>query len=114
MRNVGSRNSVAWTGICTATVLLSLVTLGFASPPSRTQDDALPDGEGRTILQTACTTCHGLGELRKYSAFYTKSQWRELVQTMRDYGATLDDRQATVLVDYLGTHFSRKDDQEQK
>lgn len=109
MRNAGRRNGAAWAGVCTASVLLSLVTLGFASPPSPTQDDALPDGEGRTILQTACTTCHGLGELRKYSAFYTKSQWRELVQTMRDYGARLDDRQAAVLVDYLGTHFSRND-----
>ena len=86
-------------------------TAGAQNPPPARDDTKpaeLPAGEGRTVLERACTTCHDLGEVTKFSAFYTKDDWRDVVVTMVKYGAELREGEAAVLVEYLGQHFSRK------
>ena len=51
------------------------------------QDADLPDGAGKKILQASCTTCHELDEVTKFKGYYTRTQWRDVVVTMVDYGA---------------------------
>jgi virginiamycin B lyase len=60
----------------------------------------LPEGDGRKILETACAACHDWKDVTKFRG-YRKEEWADLVSTMIQYGAKLDDTQATVLVDYL-------------
>jgi hypothetical protein len=60
----------------------------------------MPEGEGRKILETACSTCHDWKDVTKFRG-YKKEDWADLVHTMVQYGAKLDERQVTVLVEYL-------------
>lgn len=80
-----------------------------AQPASRTAEaDALPDGAGRRILQASCTSCHDLGEVTKFRGYYDRAQWRDLVMTMVEYGATVEKADVEVLSDYLVQHLGRK------
>jgi cytochrome c5 len=65
-------------------------------------------GPGRKILETACTKCHGLDEVKKFRNFYKRDDWQDIVATMVKYGADVSERQVPVLVDYLATAYSPK------
>jgi len=71
-------------------------------------DDGLPDGLGKRILDASCTACHGLDEVTKFKGFYTRAQWRDVVVTMVDYGATVAPADVEVLADYLAEHLGKK------
>ncbi len=72
------------------------------------QKDDLPDGDGKTILLTSCTTCHDLTEVTKLRGFYTRAQWRDVIVTMKEYGAMVDEKQVETLADYLGQNLGKK------
>jgi cytochrome c5 len=67
----------------------------------------LPAGPGKTILQTACTVCHDLGEVTKFRGYYNQQQWHDIVATMVEYGAKVDNKQVDVLTDYLTRNLGR-------
>jgi cytochrome c5 len=71
-------------------------------------EDELPAGPGKTILQASCTSCHDLDEVTKFKGYYTRAQWKDVVQTMVDYGAKLQPGEADVLADYLAEHLGKK------
>ncbi len=56
----------------------------------------------------ACTACHGLREVTKFRGYYTRPQWRDIVLTMVDYGAPVNDKQVEVLTDYLTAELGKK------
>ena len=91
-----------------AGVLAAMVIAPARTGAAAAQRDDLPDGDGKTILLTSCTNCHDLTEVTKLRGFYTRAQWRDVVVTMREYGATLDEKQVDVLADYLGQHLGKK------
>ena len=70
-------------------------------------DDDLPDGEGKKILLASCTSCHELTEVTKFRGYYTRQQWRDIVVTMMEYGAPIDEKQVDVLADYLAAHLGK-------
>jgi mono/diheme cytochrome c family protein len=72
------------------------------------QEPELPEGDGKRILQTACTSCHGLDYVAKLRGYYTRDQWRDVVNTMVEYGTKLEKKDEEVLVDYLTQHFGKK------
>lgn len=91
---------------------LSACALGGAGPaadatatPADPALEGLPPGEARDMLAGVCTECHDLGGLDAYRGYWGYGQWRDMVQTMIDHGAKLDERQANVLADYLTEHF---------
>jgi virginiamycin B lyase len=71
-------------------------------------EDDLPAGEGKTILQTACTSCHDLKEVTKFKGYYGLDEWRDIVRTMVEYGARLDDAQSKTLAEYLAKYLGPK------
>jgi competence protein ComEA len=71
-------------------------------------DDDLPDGEGKKILLTSCTSCHELTEVTKFRGYYNRQQWRDIVVTMMEYGAPVDEKQVDVLADYLTAHLGKR------
>jgi cytochrome c5 len=70
--------------------------------------DELPDGEGRKILMASCTSCHDLSEVTKLRGFYTRAQWRDVVVTMKEYGAAVEEKQVDILADYLAQSLGKK------
>lgn len=68
----------------------------------------LPAGQGRTILQASCTSCHDLSEVTKFRGFYNRQQWRDVVVTMVEYGAAVEMDDVEVLADYLAQHLGKR------
>jgi len=68
----------------------------------------LPEGPGKQILNRACVSCHALTEVTKFRGFYTHPQWRDIVQTMFDYGAPVNDKEVEVLTTYLTESLGKK------
>jgi hypothetical protein len=102
---LGIRRLVYW--FCTGVLLLSLASSRpFASQPAASD---LPDGPGKAVLLSACTTCHELTEVTKFKGFYTKDEWRDIVTTMVKYGAVVKNEDVPVLVDYLSKNFGKKE-----
>src|SRR5881392_4201341 len=78
---------------------LAVATVAFAT----TQDVQLPDGDGKKILQSSCTACHGLdGVVRLH---LDKEGWEGLVSSMVSNGAQVDAKDMPVLVGYLVKNF---------
>lgn len=77
----------------------AVATMAYAAA----QDIQLPDGDGKKVLQTACTACHDLsGVVRLHQ---DKSGWEGLVSSMISNGAQVDTKDYPVLVDYLVKNF---------
>src|SRR5688500_12616836 len=80
-----------------------------ARPVSRTAEaEALPGGAGKQILQASCTSCHDLGEVTKFRGYYNRAQWHDIVVTMVQYGAKVEEKDVEVLTDYLVEHLGKK------
>src|SRR5437879_6430562 len=77
----------------------AVATMAFAA----VQDPPLPDGDGKKILQTACTACHGLDGVVKLHL--DKDGWEGLVSSMVSNGAQVDTKDYPVLVAYLVKNF---------
>ena len=77
----------------------AVATMAYAA----VQDTQLPDGDGKKVLQQACTACHGLdGVVRLHM---DKSGWEGLIASMISNGAQVDNKDMPVLVDYLVKNF---------
>jgi mono/diheme cytochrome c family protein len=88
------------------------LTVAILSVPAGTRaagpEEDLPDGEGKKILLSSCTSCHELSEVTKFRGYYDRTQWRDIVVTMMEYGAPVDEKQADILADYLAEHLGRQ------
>ena len=88
------------------------LTIAILSVPSATRaagpEEDLPDGEGKKILVASCTACHDLTEVTKFRGYYDRKQWRDIVVTMMDYGAPVDEKQVDILADYLAKHLGKQ------
>jgi mono/diheme cytochrome c family protein len=65
--------------------------------------DALPPGEGRDLLATACSQCHALNVIR--SMREGAEGWKRHVYNMVTRGAQLNAREAEMVVAYLAANF---------
>jgi cytochrome c5 len=69
-------------------------------------DDELPAGEGRDIVEYACSQCHDL--IQVTAASKTPEQWQYLVTQMINQGAPIEDYETETVVRYLAEHFGEK------
>ena len=73
--------------------LLPLVVIGLtAGAPAYAQQaqnaqPQLPDGPGKDIVQSVCSTCHSLN--RFIHTGYTPDGWKTVIAMMRNVGAAL-------------------------
>lgn len=70
------------------------------------QGAQLPEGDGKAIVNAACTSCHGVDLITAKSA--SREDWTGTVDRMKTYGVTLDARQTTTVIDYLAKSFGPK------
>ena len=99
---------VRWLVVVSAGILAGAVLMAPARARAAAADDELPDGEGKKILLASCTSCHDLNEVTKLRGYYTRAQWRDVVVTMKEYGAAVDEKQVEILADYLGQNLGKK------
>jgi virginiamycin B lyase len=64
---------------------------------------SLPAGDGKTLVQMACTRCHSPEKFTVER--HTREDWAEEVDVMLRYGAPLTSAQAVQVVDYLTKSF---------
>jgi cytochrome c5 len=76
--------------------------LVIAAMPACAQG-ALPPGDGRDLLATACSQCHALNVIR--SMREGAEGWKRHVHNMVTRGAQLNAREADVVVAYLAANF---------
>jgi virginiamycin B lyase len=79
----------------------SMLHIGAAQQPS--QQVALPEGEGKALVQELCVRCHGLNLLTN-SGGYTAEGWQKLFSIM----VAVPSDQAATLTQYLARHFPEK------
>ena len=87
-----SRNRAMAKALVLAGMMLSVLAPGQAQ-------NRLPDGNGKEIVQKACTQCHGLGEI--FRSGYQGDDWKRIVPLMVGYGAAVTGDQMPVVIDYL-------------
>jgi mono/diheme cytochrome c family protein len=63
----------------------------------------LPEGDGKTLTQNVCGSCHSLDVVVQQRA--TKEEWRGIVDSMVQSGATVTEAEATAIVAYLAKNF---------
>src|SRR4029434_1574590 len=66
------------------------------------QVSGLPDGEGKTLVESMCTACHPTSQITRSSG-YTLAGWKELTGTMLDLSSSPETQDK--LMQYLATHF---------
>jgi cytochrome c5 len=70
------------------------------------QGAQLPDGDGKAIVNAACTTCHGVDLITAKSV--SRADWAGTVDRMKTNGVTQDATQTTTVIDYLAKSFGPK------
>jgi len=90
-----------------------MVTLVLAVGALGAQQSTSNDDEkGKALVESKCTLCHGLDEVRV--ANLDRPGWKELVESMRTKGADLKDDEVTVIVNYLVKTYSQDPEAETK
>jgi virginiamycin B lyase len=69
-------------------------------------ETSLPDGDGKMLVQMACTHCHSIEKFTVER--HTREDWAEEVDVMLRYGAPLTRPQARQVTDYLAKSFPGK------
>ena len=77
-------------------ILLALPLLG-------TTFKQLPPGAARPKVEAACYTCHSADLLVQQRL--TEKQWTAAVEKMMRWGAPLEEKDKSAVIDYLSKHF---------
>src|SRR5215475_8820961 len=88
------------------TLVLAVAALGAQ------QSKSTDDEKGKALVESKCTLCHGLDEVRV--ANLDRPGWKELVESMRTKGADLKDDEVPLIVNYLVKTYSQDSDAETK
>jgi len=67
----------------------------------------LPEGEGKSLVQTICVGCHGLETA--VDSNRTEAQWKKVVDTMASRGAEGTDEEFAIIVKYLAKNFGKSE-----
>ncbi len=87
--------------VCAVGAMLVIGATASASGQS-----ALPDGDGKALVQRACTRCHSVEKFT--GERHTREDWADEVDVMRRYGAPLTKEQAVTVSGYLTKAFPGK------
>lgn len=64
---------------------------------------ALPEGQGKALVEKVCSSCHGLDQA--VADGYSEQGWKKLVNTMIARGAEASDDEVDLMVKYLAKNF---------
>ena len=83
------------------------LALGLAVTLPAAAAGKLPAGDGKRIVETACSSCHAIDIVT--SKNFTKERWRSVVDAMISDGASLTKAEAARVVEYLARYFGERD-----
>lgn len=78
--------------------------LSFAVPAGAQEPPALPDGEGKALVEMVCSQCHGIRPLFVYNG--DDQKWEILVHEMVALGAQVTPQERDTVMKYLKATFS--------
>jgi mono/diheme cytochrome c family protein len=93
----------SWARAMTVVGALAAFVVGAAAPVSAQTASALPPGEGRELVTTACTQCHTLSVIT--AGRDGPVGWKKHVYNMVLRGTQLTSREADTVIQYLITNF---------
>lgn len=64
-------------------------------------NQALPDGQGKDLVMSVCSTCHSTATISRAAGYSSADEWRRVFSTMIE----LPDSQADTIASYLAEHF---------
>src|SRR5215469_8204066 len=80
-------------------------TLAWLLPIALFADVKLPDGDGKQLVETVCTSCHDLETALDTN--HTEAEWKDIVDSMAARGAAATDAQFATIVKYLAKNFGK-------
>jgi virginiamycin B lyase len=86
--------------------ILIVIPLFLLAPHGARAQSALPEGEGKALVQSACSSCHGLS--RVTGAGHSKAEWDTVLHMMANVGATVPADQFETISAYLARNFPAK------
>lgn len=89
---------------------LSFVCLGAVATlaiATCAQAQELPEGQGKELVQSACTQCHGIDVIVRQRR--SRDDWTETVSRMVGNGAQLSDEDYNQVIQYLATYLGPAD-----
>jgi competence protein ComEA len=86
---------------------ISVLILSASLAPATWAQD-LPPGEGRDTLKKVCTQCHDIDSVPRLR--YSRSDWANLVFSMKDMGADATGAELDQIIDYLTKNFGKGDE----
>src|SRR6185503_10941263 len=85
-----------------AAALVFCITVAAQGPGAQTSQP-LPAGNGKAIVETACTTCHAANMIT--DAGHTAEDWKLLMERMVAAGADVPQNQIAMVTGYLAKNF---------
>jgi len=73
--------------------------------PSSSPADALPDGPGKAVIQTACTMCHDVSTVTEKPR--APDDWHTIIGQMVDNGAKLTAEEQDAVYAYLVKNYGK-------
>jgi competence protein ComEA len=86
---------------------ISVLILSASLAPTTWAQD-FPPGEGRDTLKKVCTQCHDIDSVPRLR--YSRSDWANLVFSMKDMGADATGAELDQIIDYLTKNFGKGDE----
>jgi quinoprotein glucose dehydrogenase len=90
-------------GEANAKAIIPATTASSGAAANAAAVAALPEGEGKTIVLSVCTKCHGPTNFSTLRM--SRSAWEDEVDDMKDRGAIGTDDDFKKIVDYLAKNF---------
>lgn len=82
---------------------MKAVVIAFLLPLIGTKFGVLPEGKGKSVVESRCYACHSSDMLMQQRL--TQKQWTAEVEKMTRWGAAVTDAEKPVIIDYLAKHF---------
>ena len=83
--------------------MLAGMFLPAVAQQAQNNQPQLPDGPGKDVVQSVCSTCHSLN--RFIHTGYTPKGWQTVIAMMRNVGAPLTPDQVPVVTAYLTKNY---------
>jgi competence protein ComEA len=91
-------------GLCLGAALVASMALK-STVVAQSDENKLPQGEGRDLVASSCTECHGLVTVTEDRR--TRSGWQDVAEEMAGLGAQVRDDDMKKIVEYLWRSFGR-------
>ena len=96
MKTYGATLDAGQTTTVIAYLARSFPPKGAGAATAAGQSD---DAAGKALVNGMCASCHGADLITNKQA--TRSEWKDIVDRMKGYGAALDEKQNATILDYL-------------